>query len=65
MDKDFDRIQDSLEDLIKEADANVSAVVPVVITLSNQVTEQDLNEFRLLGGQVARVYNYVTYGFAG
>jgi subtilisin family serine protease len=65
IDMDLDGIQDSLEGLISRISADEEAAVPVVVTLFAPVTEEDLNHFIQLGGQISCVYRYVTYGFAG
>jgi len=65
IDKDFDGIQDSLENMISRMTANKSAVLPVVVTLYNPVLTRDLDYFKMLGGRVTYVYRNVTYGFAG
>ena len=65
VDRDFDRIQDSLEILMEDVAINGSAVLPVVVTLYNPVFSRDLDWFTMLGGNVTYVYRYVTYGFAG
>jgi len=65
MDKDFDRIQDSLETRILQLNMDESAVLPVVVTLYHPVTSQDLENFKTLGGHISHVYRHVTYGFAG
>jgi len=65
VDRDFDGVQDSLEKVLSEVAVNESAVIPVIITLYNRVTDEDLNYFRMLGGVVSHVYEYVAYGFAG
>jgi len=66
IDRDFDNIQDRLENLIMHTSrVNRSARLPVVITLNGPVSVQDLEHFTELGGQVSYVYHYVTYGFAG
>lgn len=66
MDRDFDNIQDRLESLVLQTlQVNESAVLPVVVTLYSSVSTLDLEYFRMLGGNVKYVYDYVTYGFAG
>jgi subtilisin family serine protease len=66
MDKDFNKIQDSLETLILQSILeNESVVLPVVVTLYNTVSTRDLESFARLGGSITYVYRYVTYGFAG
>ena len=65
IDMDLNGIQDSLEVLISQIPADEEAAVPVVVTLFDPVTEEDLNHFTQLGGQISFVYRYVTYGFAG
>jgi len=65
IDKDFDGVQDSLEAMISQVIANRDVVLPVVVTLYNPVTSQDIDWFVMLGGRVTHVYQYVTYGFAG
>lgn len=66
MDRDFDNVQDRLESLVLQTlPENESAVLPVVVTLCDSVSSQDLERFRSLGGTIKYVYNYVTYGFAG
>ena len=65
MDRNLDGIQDSLETVILRMISNKSALLPVVVTLNNPVKSKDLDLFRMLGGQVTYVYQYVTYGFAG
>ncbi|MFQ6073904.1 MAG: S8 family serine peptidase, partial [Candidatus Bathyarchaeia archaeon] len=65
IDGDLDGIQDSLEVTILNADLNGSAVLPVVVTLYNPVSQRDIDLFTGLGGRVTHVYQHVTYGFAG
>lgn len=65
IDKDLNGIQDILEALISQRLADEGATVPVVVTLFEPVTNQDLDYFTQLGGQISYVYRYVTYGFAG
>jgi len=65
MDKNYDGIQDSLENMILQIVSNESALLPVVVTLNNPVTSEDLDLFLMFGGRVTYVYQYVTYGFAG
>jgi len=65
MDQDFNGIQDSLEIMISQQNANKSVVLPVVVTLHNPVLNRDLDWFKMLGGSITHVYRYVTYGFAG
>jgi len=63
IDKNFNGLQDSLENLISRA--NHGSSLPVVVTLYNPVSSQDLNHFGVLGGHVSYVYKYVAFGFAG
>ncbi len=65
IDKDFDGVQDHLENMILQAMENGNAVLPVIVTLYNPVSSQDLNWFTMLGGRVTYIFNHVTYGFAG
>jgi subtilisin family serine protease len=66
MDKDSDRIQDRLEALIiKSMWTNETVFLPVVVTLYNSVSPQDLEHFTKLGGNVTFIYRYVAHGFAG
>jgi len=65
MDKDFDGIQDSLENRVSQVAGNKGAVLPVVVTFYSPVLNRDLEWFVILGGRVTHVYRYVTYGFAG
>lgn len=66
MDRDFDNVQDRLESVVLQTlQENESGVLPVVVTLYEPVSSQDLEQFRSLGGDISHVYNYVTYGFAG
>ena len=65
IDEDFNGLQDSLEMLISQTITNKNAALPVVVTLNNPVTSQDLDWFSKLGGRVTHVYRYVTHGFAG
>ena len=65
MDKNFDKIQDSLETMISPIVSNKSALLPVVVTLNNPAKSGDLDLFMTFGGQVTDVYQYITHGFAG
>ena len=65
IDRDFDKIQDSLEVKIQDASSRGNDVLPVVVTLYAPVSSQDLYHFTMLGGNVTHIYEYVTYGFAG
>ena len=65
IDRDLNGVQDSLEVLISQRLADEEATVPVVVTLYESVTNQELNCFTRLGGQIRYVYRHVTYGFAG
>ena len=65
IDEDLNGIQDGLEDLISHRLEDEGATVPVVVTMFEPVTNQQLNYFAQLGGRISYVYRYVTYGFAG
>jgi len=65
IDTDLNGIQDSLEALISQRLAEEGVTVPVVVTLFEPVTNEDLIYFTQLGGQISYVYRYVTYGLAG
>lgn len=65
IDEDLNGIQDGLEDLISHRLEDEGATVPVVVTMFEPVTNQELNYFARLGGRISYVYRYVTYGFAG
>jgi len=65
IDKDLNGIQDNLETLMSQRQTDEEASVSVVVTLFEPVTNQDLNFFAQLGGQVSDIYHRVTFGFAG
>jgi subtilisin family serine protease len=65
IDENLNGVQDGLEDLISRRLEDEAATVPVVVTMFEPVTNQQLDYFKRLGGQVSYVYRYVTYGFAG
>jgi subtilisin family serine protease len=65
MDKDLDGIQDSLEVRVSQRLKDERSSLPVVVTLHNSPTAQELTNFAELGGMISHVYRYVAYGFAG
>jgi hypothetical protein len=63
IDKDFDRIVDTLED--KLVRSNATQALPVIVTLYKPVENQDLEFFEMFGGNITYIYRNITYGFAG